>query len=122
MWALRIAVASAVLGTSSVVPLAHVTVLWHLDKVESTIETAWQLRDINVDSEFPASQFEHLVVALILHHVHTRADVLAVSTLSDEVKLDTATVSGDTIGTTHIILVDAFQGAVPGTGASIRAG
>jgi hypothetical protein len=61
--ALRITVASSVLGTSLVVGvLRETTISVHLDEVESTVETARKLGDVDIKGELAVEQVEHLVL------------------------------------------------------------
>jgi len=59
--ALSITVTSSVLGTGLVVGvLGHTTILGHLNKVESTVETTGELRDIDIKRKFLVVGVEHL--------------------------------------------------------------
>ena len=50
---LRVAITGTVLGTSFVVgELGHATIFIHLREVESTVETAREVRNVDVKSEF----------------------------------------------------------------------
>lgn len=75
MGALSITVASSELGSCIVVSNTHITVLAHLNEVESTIEATWELRNVNVKGELLTSQLEHFVVLVVGHHVHAAANV-----------------------------------------------
>lgn len=76
--ALRVAVAGTVLGTSLVGREARqAAVLVHLRQVERAVEAARQVRHVDVEGELLVQQLEHLVVRVVRHQVHTRADVRA---------------------------------------------
>ncbi|KAI7052553.1 putative 1,4-beta-D-glucan cellobiohydrolase [Hortaea werneckii] len=48
---------------------------YHFDKVQSSIHTTWQARDIDVESKFLVPQIEHLIVlTTFAQKVNTRAD------------------------------------------------
>jgi hypothetical protein len=90
---------SSVLGTSLVVALAKATIGGHLDKVESTVQTAGKVRDINVEGELLIDQVEHLVLGVCLHEVGTGSDVARVLALGDELECQGIAASGDTVST-----------------------
>lgn len=96
--ALSIAVTGSVLGTGLVVALAHTTVSGHLDEVESTVETARQLGNIDVEGELLADQVEHLVLGVGLHEVRTRTNVGGVGVLGHELEAQRVAAGGDTVG------------------------
>ena len=74
--ALRVAVASAVLGASLVAwVLCHPTVRVHLGEVQSAVETAGEGRKVDVESELLVEEVEGLVGRLVLQEVETRANV-----------------------------------------------
>jgi len=75
MRALGITVASSELGTCIVVSNTHITVLGHLNEVESTVKATWELRNVNVEGELLTSQLEHFIVLVVGHHVHAAANV-----------------------------------------------
>lgn len=96
--ALRIAVTSSVLGTGLVVALVQATVGSHLDEVESTVQTARKLGDIDVESELLTNKVEHLVLGVGLHEIGTRTNVAGVLSLGDELEGQSVTAGGDTVG------------------------
>lgn len=107
--ALRVAVSSTVLGTSLVVrELGHATVGSHLGEVQSAVETARELRDVDVEGELAVQGVEHVVGRVGVHEVDTRADVLVVA-VGDEVQLELVTAGGDTVGT---LVVGTVQSAL----------
>jgi len=74
--ALSIAVTGTVLGTGLVaLVLGHTTVLVHGDEVQGAVETAAELRHIDIEGELVAQQREHLVLVLAIQEVETRSDV-----------------------------------------------
>lgn len=97
--ALGVAVSSSVLGTSLVVALVDTTVGSHLNKVESTVQTARQLGDVDVEGELLADEVEHLVLGVALHEVGTRTNVSRVRALGDELEGQRVAAGSDTVGT-----------------------
>jgi hypothetical protein len=95
--ALGITVAGSELGTSLVVALAKATIGGHLYEVESTVETARQLGNIDIDGELLADEVEHLVLCVALHEVGTRSNVGAVLILLDELQAQSIAAGGDTV-------------------------
>lgn len=85
LWALSITVSSSVSGTSLVLwVLARASIGVHLNEVEGTVETAWHVGHIDVESELLILELEHFISILTVHHVGSRTDVLSVLALSDE--------------------------------------
>ena len=97
--ALGVAVTSSVLGTSLVVALVDTTVGSHLNKVESTVQAARQLGDVDVEGELLADEVEHLVLGVALHEVGTRTNVGRVRALGDELEGQRIAAGSDTVGT-----------------------
>ena len=95
---LTVAVTSSELGTSLVVALADATVSGHLDEVESTVETARKLGDVDVEGKLLSDEVEHLVLGVALHEVGTRTNVGGVGTLGDELNAQGVAAGGDTVG------------------------
>ena len=92
--ALRVTVTGTELGSGLVVgELGHTTVLVHLDEVDSTVKTAREVGDVDVETEFLVHELEHLVVGLVLHEVNTRSDVGA----SHELESEGVATGGDTV-------------------------
>lgn len=113
--ALRIAIASSVLGTC-LVPrvLSQATIGIHGDKVQSSIESAGQPGSIHVECELLVLQLEYLVGTLVLHQVQTRANVGA----SDEAQSEGIAISGRTVCAG---VVSAVQRTVSGASLVIGA-
>jgi hypothetical protein len=62
--ALRVTVTSTVLGTGLVGRvLAHTTVLIHADEVDSAVQPARQLAEIDIEGKFVAKQCKHGILA-----------------------------------------------------------
>lgn len=73
---LSIAVSSTVLGTGLVVRvLSHATVFVHRDEVQCAIQTAREVREIDIKRELLVQQTEHLVRGIRLHEIQSRANV-----------------------------------------------
>lgn len=86
--ALGIAVASTVSGASLVIgKTCAATIRVHLYKVQSAVEAAWKLADIDIEGEFGVLQTEHLVRVVILQEVNSRANIRPVLALSYESKV-----------------------------------
>lgn len=101
-----VAVAGTVLGASLVVgELRHATVGVHLTEVESAVETARELRHVNVEGELLVQELEHLVLGLAAHEVDTRADVGA----RDELQSERVAGGRDAVST---LVVGTVEGAV----------
>lgn len=116
--ALRVTVSSTVLGTGLVGwVLGHATVGVHGDKVQSTVETAGEVGDIDIEGELLVQQLKHLVGRVVLHHVQTRANVLLLAG-GDEVEAEGIAAGGHTIGG---FVVGTLKGAVGCAGRIVRA-
>lgn len=96
--ALGVAVTSSVLGTGLVVALVKATVGGHLDEVQSAVQTARQLRNIDVEGELLANEVEHLVLAVGLHKVGTGADIGSIFALGNELQGQGIAAGRDTVG------------------------
>ena len=119
MGALSVAVASSVFGTGLVSrETGETTICVHLGEVESTVETAREVGDIDVESEFLVLELEHLVGGVGGHEVDTRSDVLAVGVGRDELERQGIATGGDTVGGS---VVSAFESAVLGAGDVVGA-
>ena len=118
--ALSIAVSSSVLGTGLVGGvLGETTILVHLGEVESSVQAAGKVRDIGIECELLVQELEHLVVAVVLHEVDTRTDILAASAaLSNELERESIARGTDTVSTA---IVGTINSAVFGTGSGIWA-
>ena len=96
--ALRVTVASSVLGTSLVRgEPRHTTVLVHLREVDGAVETARKVRHVDVEGEFLVLEVPGSVLRLAVHQVDTRADVGRAAGVGDEVKLERRSASRDTV-------------------------
>jgi hypothetical protein len=119
--ALRVAVAGAVLGASSVgrvLGLAAVGV--HLHKVQRAVQPARQLGHVDVDGELLVLQLEELVVLLVLHQEGARADVGRVLTGGDEGERERVAIRVDAVRR-RVLLVRALDHAVGRAGRRIGA-
>ena len=97
--ALSITVAGSVFGTSLVASeTGETTVGVHLREVESTVETAGKVGDIDVKGELLVLELEHLIGGIGSQEVDTRADVLAAGVGSDELERQGIAADGDTVG------------------------
>jgi len=120
VWALSIAVTGTILGTSLVVCILGLTTIGsHLSKVQSTVQTAGEVRNIDIESELLVVWFEHLILAVrVVHEVDTGTDVGRVWALGDILESEGAAGGGDTIGAR---VVRTLESAVLRTGCSVRA-
>ena len=96
---------SSILGTSLVVSLVDATVGGHLNKVESTVQTAREVGNVNVEGELLVDEVEHLVLGVGLHEVGTGSDVAGELALGDELEGQGIARSRDTIGTLKMLEV-----------------
>lgn len=104
--ALRVAVARTELGTSLVGgEPGHTAILVHSAEVERAVETAGEVRHVNIEGELLVEQLEHRVPRLAVHEVHARADVGA----GDELERERSARGGDTVGA---LVVRTIEGAV----------
>ena len=93
--ALRVAVASTVLGTSLVVrELGQTTVRVHLAEVERAVEAAGEVGHVDGERELLVEELEHRVLGLAAHEVDTGADVGA----GDELEGERVAGGRDTVG------------------------
>lgn len=124
MRALRIAVASSVLGTSFVGgELGHATILRHLREVESAVKSARKVRHIDIESELLVLQVEDLVAGLALEEVDAGTNVLLLA-LGDELESKRVAGGGDTVSARVVGTIESAvlrarrtvgaQGGVPG--------
>ena len=112
-WALSITVSSSVVSTGVVSRvLAKSTVMWHLGEVESSVDTAWQLRNIDVESELSVNESEHFKLIVTTHEIVSGSDVLSVLTVGNESELQGIVVSVDTVGVVPGVFVDSVNSAV----------
>jgi hypothetical protein len=98
----------SVLGTSLVVALADATVGGHLDEVESTVQTAGKVGDINIEGKLLVDQVKHLVLGVGLHKVGTGSNVAGVLALGDKLEGQGIAASGDTVGTWTVSAVSSM--------------
>lgn len=116
--ALRVAVTGSVCGTGGVAREARNTsVEIHAHKVESTVKTAANVGDINVEGELVTEKLEALVLVTV-HEVDTATNAGAVLTLIDELQRQRITAGGDTVGG---LILCAIKAAVFSAGLAIRA-
>lgn len=78
--ALSITVTGTILGTSLVARvLGKTTISVHLNEVQSTVETAVKLGNVDVEGELLVEEVEHLVLGVGgVHEVDTATNVLGV--------------------------------------------
>lgn len=130
VWALSVTVSSSVLDTGSV-GRAGVTVQRHLNGVESTVNTAWELRNIDVKGELLVDEGELLIGSTGGgNEVDTSTDVGSRGT-GDELEGDGIARDVDTVGTSVVSTLKSAvgsagiwvwaEGGVPG-GASVTVG
>lgn len=113
--ALRITVASSVLGTSLVaIVLGHTTIGIHGNEVQSSVESTGKTRGVHIESELLVEQLEHLVRAVILHQEHARTDVGT----SDEFQGQGVTIGSRAVSA---FVVGAIDGTVGSASLIIRA-
>lgn len=76
-WTLGITVSRSILGTGLVGRiLLQATISIHRDEVQRTVQTAGQVRQIDVERELlAAGEFEHLICGVVLHQIGARSDV-----------------------------------------------
>lgn len=99
--ALRITVTSSVLSTGFVIGvLGRTTIGVHGGEVESAVQTARKLRDVDVKGELLIKHVECLVVGLTAwrHEVNTGADVFLLAG-GDKLESERIAAGGDTVGT-----------------------
>lgn len=92
--ALGVTVSSSVLGTGLVGRVfRHATIGIHSHKVQSTVQTAGEVRHIDIEGELVVQQVELLICLIILHEVQTRANIRA----GDEAELKLGSRGSDTV-------------------------
>ena len=95
--------------------------LGHGDEIQSSIETAWQGREVNIKGKLISDELEHLVVVGILHQIKARANVGRVLALGDELQRERVGTSGYAVCSTVISALNlAILGAAGVVGASSR--
>lgn len=116
VWALSIAVTGTVLSTSLVTRVAGLSSIGvHLREVESTVQTARKLGDIDIEGELLVEEVEHLVgLVLVVHKIDTGTDVGGVLTLGDEAEGKGITGSGDTVGSGVVSTIKSAVGSASG--------
>mmetsp|Transcript_37093 Transcript_37093/g.69175 ORF Transcript_37093/g.69175 Transcript_37093/m.69175 type:complete len:219 (-) Transcript_37093:43-699(-) len=117
MWALRIAVSSAIPGSRRVVPEPLSSILGHLHKVHGSVHAALDLGGIHVQGKLTVLELEHHVVLLILHEEEPRAHIGS----CDESKTNTSGNRGHTIGALILCVIHSFNGTGLRTSFRIRA-
>lgn len=116
--ALCITVASSVFGTSLVVVvLGETAIRVHLNEVKGTIETARQIRHVDVEGELLVPKIERLVVGVVGHKIHARANVGGVMVTRYELDGEFTTSGCDPV---RASVVATFQCAVLGAGYGVR--
>lgn len=120
VWALSITVTSSVLGTSLVGGVLGLpTIGGHLGEVQSTVQTTWEVGDIDIEGEFLVVWLEQLILGISgVHEVDTGTDVGRVWAHGDELESERVASGRDTVGTT---VVGTIQSTVCSTGLSIGA-
>lgn len=117
--ALRVAVSSAVLGSSLVCRVfGHTTILVHFDEVKGSVQAAGQLRGVDVKGELLVEELEHLVLGIRGHKIQPRTDAPAERTIGDKLKRKSAT------GRSHSVragVVCSIEGAITSTCFAVRA-
>lgn len=109
----------AVLLTSSIFGTGlSLTLLGHGNEVQGSVETARQLREINIKAELAADEVEHLVIVCILHKICARPDVCRVLSLLDKFEVELVARSCDTVGAR---VVRALNSTVRGARIIVRA-
>ena len=104
--ALRVAVSRAVFGTGFVGGIAGFAAVGvHRHKVDRPVETAGELGDVDVKSEFLVEQVEHGVCILVIHEIDPGSDILLLR-LRDEVQTQRAAGGGDAVGGSIVGTVD----------------
>mmetsp|Transcript_109564 Transcript_109564/g.283220 ORF Transcript_109564/g.283220 Transcript_109564/m.283220 type:complete len:231 (-) Transcript_109564:328-1020(-) len=91
--ALRIAVASAILGSCSVATAIPIATLVHLHEVHSAIQATREVAHISGEGELPIFQPEHLVGILAVHDVQARAVVRGVRALGHKLQVNAVLVA-----------------------------
>mmetsp|Transcript_61394 Transcript_61394/g.190297 ORF Transcript_61394/g.190297 Transcript_61394/m.190297 type:complete len:520 (-) Transcript_61394:182-1741(-) len=109
--ALRVAVSRAQLCARRVVPLALLAILIHLHEVDGAVHAALQRGRVDIEGELLVQELEHLVVFLVLHHVHSRADCLA----GLELQFDAASGLLHAVGVLVVLLGNALERAARST-------
>ncbi|KAJ8109446.1 hypothetical protein OPT61_g7451 [Boeremia exigua] len=128
--ALGVAVSCRVL----VVALVEATVGGHLDKVESTVQTAREVGNIDIEGELLVDEVEHLILGIRLHEVGTRSYISRVLALGNELQGQGIVGGGNTVGTLNrqwrlaffsgsklTRVVGTINGTVLGAAITIRA-
>mmetsp|Transcript_38036 Transcript_38036/g.93028 ORF Transcript_38036/g.93028 Transcript_38036/m.93028 type:complete len:203 (+) Transcript_38036:1002-1610(+) len=121
MRALGVTISRPVLRPSLVpVILALPAVRIHLHKIQSAIQTTWQLRHVNIECELLVLQLEQLVGLLSIHQIRPAANVARVLTLRHKPQLQLVPVAGDAIWRRPILCRDPVQPAVARASLRIR--
>jgi hypothetical protein len=98
---------SSIFGTGGVVALVETTVGGHLNKVQSTVQTARKLGNINIEGEFLSDDVEHLVFGVGLHEVGSGSDVGGVGALCNELEGKSISAGADTVGARVVSAIDS---------------
>ncbi|KAF1789781.1 hypothetical protein GQ600_2574 [Phytophthora cactorum] len=116
---LRITVARAVLGTSLVGgETLHATVGLHVHEVQSTVQTAVDVRDVHVEGELLVQQLVDLVLFVGFHDVQARAHIGAVRALGDQFEAHAIALGIDAV---RAGVVGTVKGTAGGARLGVRA-
>lgn len=116
--ALSVAVSGTELGTGSVGRVLRLaTIGVHGDEVQGRVETTLNLGEVDVESQLVVVESEGLVLLGGLHEIQTRADVLAVGVLLDELQRQGVPAGSDTVGAGVVSTLQGTLGAVSLAGA-----
>jgi len=106
-WALRVAVASSVLGTGLVGwESGETTIGVHLGEVKGAVQTAGKVGNVDVKGKLLIEKLEHLIGRLAGHQVNAGTDVL-LGGIRDEFEGECVTASGDTVGARVVCTVES---------------
>jgi hypothetical protein len=96
--ALRITVSSSVSSSCLVGrESSHTTICGHLREVEGTIETTWQIGDINIEGELLIQKLKQVIFGAGVQKVDTGTNV-GLGALGDEIDLERVARGGNTVG------------------------
>lgn len=110
-----IAIPGSVLGTSLVVRvLGHAAVSVHGNKVQSAVQSAREIGDIDVKGEFPVQELEDLIGLVVLQQVETRSNVRP----GDKIEPQLAAGRSHAVGA---LVIRAVQRTILGAGDVVRA-
>jgi len=118
VWALSITVTGTILGTSLVSGvLGETTIGSHLREVQSTVQTARKVGNIDIESELLVVWLEHLILGVGgVHEVDTGTNVVGVWSLSDVLESQGVVGGVDPVSSS---VVSTIHGAVLSASLSI---